>query len=266
MNDFSQFLKDFFSNQIVSSIIVVILSFTFYKFLTHFLFKRRDRSKFKLNIGPRSTTYLRLGYSIIRYVFIAVTVLIVLQINHVEVSSLLAGIGIAGTIFGLAVQDTLKDIIRGTTIISDNYFSVGDTIKYKDIEGKVIIIGLKSTKIEDIKTGEVFSIANRGIEEASVLPKYFYFDVPLPYELPYDQAMKALTEACQAATKSDLITDAKPVGASKLDDSAIAYKCQVFCDPSQKYPVHRAFHAAVLATLAKHHIDIPYNQLDIHTK
>ena len=39
---------------------------------------------------------------------------------------------------------------RGAIFInntSDNYFKVGDVVKYKDIEGKVIVIGVKTTKV-----------------------------------------------------------------------------------------------------------------------
>ena len=55
-----------------------------------------------------------------------------------------AGLGILGVIFGLAIQDWLKDIIRGSSILSDNYFAVGDVVKYKDIEGKVLVIEIKT--------------------------------------------------------------------------------------------------------------------------
>ena len=97
------------------------------------------------------------------YVIIVITVLLILQINGINVSSLLAGVGIMGAVIGLAIQDWLKDIIRGTSILSDNYFSVGDIIRYNGIEGKVVVIGLKTTKIQELKTGYIKSIANRKI-------------------------------------------------------------------------------------------------------
>ena len=42
------------------------------------------------------------------------------------------------------MQDALKDIIRGSTILTDSYFQVGDVVKYGDIMGKVISIGLST--------------------------------------------------------------------------------------------------------------------------
>ena len=63
-----------------------------------------------------------------------------------NVSSLLAGVGILSVIIGLAVQDALKDIIRGFSILSDEYFNIGDIILYKEITGKVITLRFKGYK------------------------------------------------------------------------------------------------------------------------
>ena len=77
---------------------------------------------------------------------------------------MLAGVGIVSVIIGLAIQDALKDIIRGFSILSEEYFSVGDVVTYGDITGKVLVLGLKTTKIKDISTENIISIANRNIE------------------------------------------------------------------------------------------------------
>ena len=128
--------------QFINSLVIILLSIALYKGITCFLNKREEKSKLRLFTSNKGKTYVKMLRCIIRYIFIIVTVLIVLQINGVNVSSVLAGVGILGAIFGLAIQDWLKDIIRGSSILSDNYFSVGDVVKYKDVEGKVLLIGL----------------------------------------------------------------------------------------------------------------------------
>ena len=75
-----------------------------------------------------------------------------------------AVLGIAATVIGLALQDTFKDIINGISIITENYFIVGDIVQYKTFTGEVIEFGLKSTKIKST-SGEVMVIANRNILE-----------------------------------------------------------------------------------------------------
>ena len=82
----------------------------------------------------------------------------------VDTSSFIAGLGVASVVIGLALQDALKDIIGGINIILDNFYVVGDYVKYGDFTGQVISFGLKSTKIKDFN-GNVMVVSNRNIDE-----------------------------------------------------------------------------------------------------
>ena len=148
MEKLKELLENVWFVRITSSAIITIVSIILYKCIIHFISKGEEKSKSKFFSSNKGRTYVRLLRSIIRYIFIIVTILIILQANGVDVSSILAGVGILGVVLGLAIQDWLKDIIRGTSILSDDYFNVGDIVKYKDIEGKVLIVGLKTTKIQ----------------------------------------------------------------------------------------------------------------------
>ena len=174
---------------IFHSVIIILISFILYKSVTYILTKN---SRFKLFTSNKSKTYMRMLKSIIRYLFLIITVLIILQINGVNVSSMLAGVGIIGVIIGFAVQDALKDIIKGFDILSDSYYRVGDVIKYKEIEGKVLAIGLKTTKVEDVNTLNIVSISNRNIEEVEVVSNLINIDIPFSYELKVDKVEKVI--------------------------------------------------------------------------
>ena len=69
--------------------------------------------------------------------------LILLNLYGVNTTSLIAGLGIAGAVLGLALQDALKDIFNGLSIIFDNYFVVGDLVDYNGFVGTVTDFGLK---------------------------------------------------------------------------------------------------------------------------
>ena len=263
-------IKAFFSNvwhmKIIHSIIIVILSIILYKGITCFLNKGEGKSRSKLFTSNKSKTYLKLMRSIIRYVFIIVTVLIVLQVNGVDVSSLLAGVGILGVVLGLAIQDWLKDIIRGSSILSDNYFSVGDIVKYKEVEGKVLVIGLKTTKIQDLKTGNVLAIANRNIEEIEVVSNVIYVKIPMPYEVPVERAEKAIGDIIERIQKNNSPNKCHYLGVTELADSSIQYLLEVGCDPARKLQVRRDTLRSILLGLADNQIEVPYNQIDVHEK
>lgn len=264
MEEIGKVIANILESPLVASVLIIVISYAIYKCISNILLGKNRKIKF--SIGGRGQTYLRLVQSALRYLFAIVTVLMVLQANHVNVSSVLAGVGIIGGVLGIASQDALKDIIRGLTLVSDDYFSVGDVINYNGIEGKVIIIGLKTTKIQDINTENVLSIANRNIDEAQVVAPCIYVEIPLAYELPVDKALPIMDEICAEAVKSDLITDCISQGTNHLEDSYVTYQFRASCVPEQKLAATRAVNQAARRVLEKHHLGFPYPQIDVHNK
>lgn len=259
-------LKNVAQTKIIHSLIVIIVSFVIYRFIVHFFMKSEKNSAINKRLNKKSKTYIRLIHSIIRYIFVILTLLIVLQINGINVSSMLAGVGIASAIIGLAVQDALKDIIRGFNILSDEYFSVGDVVEYKNITGKVTELGLRTTKIKDIATENVVSIANRNIEEIQVVAKSLFIKFPMPYEVPVDKAEKVISNITEKISEINDVEEVKYLGVSELADSSIQYLLKIVCSPDNRLQVRRDSYGCILRTLAKNNIAVPYNQIDVHQK
>lgn len=266
MNDIMKFLKDIVHTQIIASIIIIIISLLLYRTISFFLKKSEKKSNFKIFTGKKSETYIKLTRSLIRYIFLIVTTLIILQVNGIDVSSVLAGVGILGVVFGFAIQDWLKDIIRGASILSDNYFSVGDIVKYKDTEGKVLVIGLKTTKIQDLRTGYIKSIANRNIEEVDIVSNLVYVNIPMPYEVNLKRAEKAVSCIVDDISNNNNVTGCRYIGVNELADSSINYCIEIKCDPNFKLQVRRDALRSILSQLDKNAIQVPYTQIDIHNK
>lgn len=266
MNQIKDFIKNLPQANIIHSLIVILVSFIIYRVIMNFFIKSEKNSNINKRLNNKSRTYLRLTHSILRYVFIILTILIILQINGVDVSSLLAGVGILSVIIGLAVQDALKDIIRGFSILSDEYFSVGDVITYNGITGKVIALGLKTTKIEDIRNGNIISIANRNIEQAEIDSNYLYLNFPMPYEIPVDKAEKIAVIIAEHIKEINDVSDANYIGVTELADSSVKYLLKITCNPERKLQVKRDSYGVILRVFAKNKIDVPYNQIDVHQK
>ena len=262
-------INDFFINndwllKIIYSLLVIIIAIILYKIAI--IIAERTIEKSKLFNNKKTKTYVRLIRSINRYIFIIIVIISILKIYGVDVSSMLAGIGIISVIIGLAIQDYLKDIIRGSSIISDDYFSVGDVIKYNNIEGKVLAVGLKTTKVQELLTSNIYSIANRNIEEVAVLSKIIYVSVPLPYELKLKEQHKVISDIISIIKNDELIEDCENVGLNELADSRIEYLRRVKLDPINKLQVRRNTLEHIIEGLEKNNIDVPYNQIDVHQK
>ncbi len=209
---------------------------------------------------------MRMLKSIICTVLAVILVLIILQFFGINVSSMLAGVGIASIIIGFALQDALKDIIRGLEIVSSNYYDIGDVIKFGDNLGQVQSINLRTTKIQDVNTMNIVSIANRNFDKVEVDTGYIYIPVPLPYELKVEKADAVMTEIAGNLAKTDLITSAAYQGLTKIDNSSLDYQVVVTCEPINRLQARRNALHTIVETLENHKISIPYTQLDLHTK
>ena len=258
MEDFLNVINMFFDNKWVKSAIVIAIAILIYSIIKILTERGEKRNKLKKVKGK---TYLRLIRNISKYVILIFVALALLQIHGVNVGSMVAGLGILSVVIGLIVQDAFKDIIRGMDILSDNYFSVGDIVKYGDIEGKVKMVGLKTTKIEDIRTLNIISIANRNIEQIELVSELLCITIPMPYEVTVEKAEKVINQIRDERVKSYIYK-----GVDKLNDSSIDYLIGVTCDSKEKLQLRRDILRAILIILNKNKIAVPYKQIDIHAK
>ena len=73
--------------------------------------------------------------------------LVVLQNFGVNVTALLAGLGIGGVALAFAAQDTVANVFGTITILLDTPFKLGDKIKMGDVEGVIEEVGFRSTRV-----------------------------------------------------------------------------------------------------------------------
>lgn len=214
----------------------------------------------------RKQTYMRMLKSIICTVLVVVLILIILQLFGVNVSSMLAGVGIVSLVVGFALQDALKDVIRGLEIISSDYYDIGDLIKFGDNHGKVQSITLRTTKIQDINTMNIVSIANRNIDKVEVDTGYIFIKVPLPYELKIEKADQIMKEITKKLEKTELLLSSSYKGLSTLGESSLDYQLVVTCEPMDRLQARRNALHVIIETLEENKISVPYTQLDLHNK
>lgn len=89
----------------------------------------------------------------------AIAAIVILDNLGVDVTGLIAGLGVGGIAIGLAAQGIFSDLFAAISIIFDKPFRVGDTISYDTSIAKVEKIGMKSTRLRSIG-GEQLIISN----------------------------------------------------------------------------------------------------------
>jgi small-conductance mechanosensitive channel len=89
----------------------------------------------------------------------SVLLLLALENLGVDVTALVAGLGIGGVAVALALQNVLGDLLASLSIVLDKPFVIGDSITVDDMTGTVESIGLKTTRLRSA-SGEQIVISN----------------------------------------------------------------------------------------------------------
>lgn len=92
---------------------------------------------------------------IARMVIWTIVVLLILENAGVDVTALVAGLGIGGVAVALAMQNILGDLFASLSITFDKPFVVGDLLLVDDYSGRVEHIGLKSTRLRGVDGEQV---------------------------------------------------------------------------------------------------------------
>ena len=97
----------------------------------------------------------------------AIAGILILDNLGVNVTALVAGLGIGGIAIGLAAQGIFSDLFAALSILFDKPFKKGDTIRYDNSTGTVERIGLKTTRLRSL-TGEQLIMANTKLLEREI--------------------------------------------------------------------------------------------------
>ncbi len=240
---------------IVIAVAVVLMGFALW-------LERKAKNSVRGNKSRATTVHIT--SSIVNFIIILVAIIVVLQVNGVNITAMVAGLGIVGAIVGLALQDLLKDVIMGVNIIFDRYFAVGDCVEFEGREGEVVGFNIKSTKIRDIDDHSVFTVCNRNISQIRCLSDHLEIDVPLPYALTAERAHEILHELSLKIEAIEDVDSCEFKGTERFDSSAVVYRLTVKCKPTDRPDVRRKVLLAVQLHLKSENVAIPYSQLDVH--
>jgi small-conductance mechanosensitive channel len=97
----------------------------------------------------------------------SLVILVALDNLGVNITALLAGLGVGGVAVALALQSVLGDLFASLSIALDKPFAVGDNLALDTFKGVVEHIGIKSTRLRS-ETGEQIIIANADILKSRV--------------------------------------------------------------------------------------------------
>ena len=133
-----------------------------------------------------------------KFVLWSVGLLFVLSNLGINVTSLVASLGIGGIAIALAAQNILGDLFSSLAIYLDKPFAIGDMIAVGDVRGTVQHIGIKTTRIKTL-TGEEVILPNKELTNSQVQNFRKMSERRVIFELGvvYDTEASALTQIPQ---------------------------------------------------------------------
>jgi len=159
---------------------------------------------------------------------------LILRSLGIELTAVVAGLGIGGLAFAFAAQKTIENLFGTITVVTDEAIQVGDYCKTGAIEGRVESIGLRSTRIRTPDRA-VVSVPNGQLAASSINNMarrdklLFRHHIRLGYDTSADQVRHVLTEIrkmMQAQTKLEAASVATRLirfGDTSIELEAFAY-------------------------------------------
>jgi MscS family membrane protein len=148
--------------------------------------------------------------------------LVVLQNFGINVTALLAGLGIGGVALAFAAQDTVANVFGTITILLDSPFKLGDRIKILDIDGTVEDVGFRSTRIRTLYNSLITLpnsvVAKEKIDNLSARENMFRFRATLGFTYNSNQAqIQKFSEHLRYFLKQEQMVDQERVSVHLSD-------------------------------------------------
>ncbi len=152
--------------QIYNVLIVLNITWAIARFVSTLVqeyllpYSQRDNTKLDSNV-------MTLIHRVLKYTIWFIGIIVALHNVGVEISTLIAGLGIGGAALALAAQDTLKNLFGGITLFIDRPFKLGERVKIGDIDGFVKDIGMRSLRIRTLDDRTI-SIPNYQVVDSTL--------------------------------------------------------------------------------------------------
>ncbi len=144
MEELAQYLLDetaLWAPKVVGVIVIFVVFFILAKIIKKIITSASER----LEIDGNVTSLLARASSVTLIIFGSVTALGTLGIN---VSAIVAGLGLTGFALGFALKDTISNLLSGVLILLYRPFEKGSRIKISGYEGIVVSIDLRYTELD----------------------------------------------------------------------------------------------------------------------
>jgi small-conductance mechanosensitive channel/CRP-like cAMP-binding protein len=255
-----------FATRVVGSALLLAMTAAILAVLRVIIDWARDRPR---EGGRRQLPRLLLAVPRLLVILVAAWLLIV-GVWDLDLSSLLTALGVTSLVVSVALQDTLSGIASGFLLMSDHPFQPGDWIQAGDVEGRVVDMNYRSSRIED-RDGDLVIIPNSQLATATIInydePTRIH-RVEIEFQVAYvNPPTLAIAMILDAARSTPGVLEEPPpsVKVVQIDDPLMGYKAQLWIDDYTIAPrVKSDFSALVWYQSHRHEVPLPSPAYDLY--
>lgn len=245
--------------QIAIYIILGIIAYRVIKHIANKVASNKNRLK-KRHHQKRAETIKSVVLNVAKYIITIIVFIAILASLGVDVTTLVAGLGITGVLIGLAFQDLARDLIAGLSIVAEDQYEIGDIVEIGGFKGRVIFVGLRTTRIRDfqgatkiIPNSRITDLINYNLHDSLVT-----VDLRFPLATPVKKIEKVLETVSVNAIKQlpKAKSEVQILGMEMLDNISLTYRIAVEVPISTKIDTERILRKEIKLTLEKSDINM----------
>ena len=217
----------------------------------------------------RARSVLSIFSSLIKYVSAIVILCWGLTILGVNVSTIVASVGIIALIIGFSAESLIADVVTGTFMLFENQYNVGDIVEVGGFRGTVTNIGIRTTSITDMG-GNVKIVNNSAmtnILNRSNMTSRSVSDIAVPYGTDLEKLEAGIPKLMTdiLALHPDVMkAEPRYLGVQELADSAVMLRFVVDVEEKDIYSGARILNHDLLLGFRKLGVECPFPQMDVH--
>lgn len=217
----------------------------------------------------RQETLRRVFMNVLHYALVILGIIWGLMIFGVNTTAIFASVGIATLVVSLSAESLFTDIFTGIFILIEDQYHVGDIISIDGFRGKVVSLGIRTTRIQD-DGGNVKIINNadiRNVMNLSNIVSISVCDISMSYGESIERAEEVIAEAMpkiQAKYPDVFENGLQYAGVQALSSSSVDLRVIARVSEANIFKGRRLLNRELKIAFDEAGIEIPFPQLVVH--
>ena len=229
----------------------------------------RIREETPNQLAARSSTLARVVVQVFSVILWVIALLMILSVLGVNITPILAAVGVAALAVGFAAQNLVRDYLHGFFIVMEDWYRVGEVASIAGIGGLVEDVNLRRTVLRDINGTKHF-VPNSKVELASNMTRDWgriNLNVSVAYKEDLGRVFQVTNEICQELKDDpewgqDMLTTPSVLRVDNLGDNGVDVKILGDTKPMRQWALMGELRKRLKDRFDQEGIEIPWP----HTK